>query len=202
MRRTELLQEIRKMRFEEAYGGWQSGRLTQGEAALLLGMCERTFRRYLVRFEADGLQGLIDRRLEQVSHKKAPVDEVLRVTETYRQRHEGWSAKHFYAWYRRDGGSRSYTWVKSRLQEADLVPKAKARGVHRKRRDRSPWPGLMIHRKRPAVPPCRIVIYGLSGRSGKSSSIRLLGQMGNFSRVSLSQTCGSRPFSLAVPNRL
>ena len=145
MRRTELLQEIRKMRFEEAYGGWQSGRLTQGEAALLLGMCERTFRRYLARFEADGLQGLIDRRPEQVSHKKAPVDEVLRVTETYRQRHEGWSAKHFYAWYRRDGGSRSYTWVKSRLQEADLVPKAKARGVHRKRRDRSPWPGLMIH---------------------------------------------------------
>jgi hypothetical protein len=54
------------MRFEEAYGGWQSGRLTQGEAALLLGMCERTFRRYLARFEADGLQGLIDRRLEPI----------------------------------------------------------------------------------------------------------------------------------------
>ena len=58
------------------------------------------------------------------------------------------------------------------------------------------------HRKRPAVPPCRIVIYGLSGRSGKSSSIRLLGQTGNFSRVSFSQACGSSPFSLAVPNRL
>ena len=67
------------------------------------------------------------------------------MTETYRRRHEGWSAKHFYAWYRRDGGSRSYTWVKSRLQNAGLAPKAKARGAHRKRRDRSPWPGLMIH---------------------------------------------------------
>jgi hypothetical protein len=60
----------------------------------------------------------------------------------------------------------------------------------------------LLHRKRPAVPPCRIVIYGLSGRSGKSSSIRLLGQTGNFSRVSLSQACGSSPFSLAVPSRL
>ena len=60
----------------------------------------------------------------------------------------------------------------------------------------------LIQRKRPAVPPCRIVIYGLSGRRGKSSSIRLLGQTGNFSGVSLSQACGSRPFSLAVPNRL
>jgi transposase len=145
MRRTEVLQEIRKMRFEEAHDGWQSGRLTQAEAASLLGVCERTFRRYLARHEALGLEGLIDRRLEQVSHRRAPVDEVLRMTEHYRRRHEGWSAKHFYAWYRRDGGSRSYTWVKSRLQEAGLLPRAKARGAHRKRRERSPWPGLMIH---------------------------------------------------------
>jgi len=133
------------MRFEEAYGGWESGRLTQAEAASLLGVCERTFRRYLARYEADGLEGLIDRRLEQVSHKRAPVDEVMRMTEQYRRRHEGWNAKHFYAWYRKDGGARSYTWVKSRLQEAELIPKAKGRGVHRKRRERSPWPGLMIH---------------------------------------------------------
>lgn len=145
MKWTELLQEIRKMRFEEAYEGWEKGRITQGEAASLLGICERTFRRYLVRYEASGLDGLIDRRLEQISHKRAPVDEVLNLTESYRCRHEGWSAKHCYAWYRKDGGSRSYTWVKSRLQEAELVPKVKARGVHRKHRERSPWPGLMIH---------------------------------------------------------
>lgn len=145
MKRTELLQEIRKMRFEEAYGGWHQGRLTQAEAASLLGVSERTFRRYLCRYEENGVEGLIDQRLEQVSHRKAPVDEVLRVTEQYRSRHGGWSAKHFYAWYRRDGGARSYTWVKSQLQEANLVTRAKAQGAHRKRRDRSPWPGLMIH---------------------------------------------------------
>ncbi len=43
MRRTELLQEIRKMRFEEAYAGWNAERLTQDEAARLLGMCERSY---------------------------------------------------------------------------------------------------------------------------------------------------------------
>ena len=145
MRRTELLQEIRKMRFEEAYGGWQEGRLSQVEAAQLLGVSERTFRRYGVRYEEDGLDGLMDQRLEQVSQRRAPVDEVMAVTERYRRRHSGWSAKHFFAWYRRDGGGRSYTWVKSRLQEAGLVVRAKRRGAHRKRRDRSPWPGLMIH---------------------------------------------------------
>ena len=145
MRRTELLQELRQMRFEEAYTGWSAGRLTQMEAANLLGVSDRTFRRYLLRYEEQGLEGLIDRRLEQVSSKRAPVDEVLQMTEHYRRRHTGWNAKHYYAWYQREGGKRSYTWVKSRLQEAELLPKAKARGAHRKRRERSPWPGLMIH---------------------------------------------------------
>jgi len=49
MRPTEVLQEIQKMRFEEAYEGWNEGRLTQGEAARILGVCERSFRRYLGR---------------------------------------------------------------------------------------------------------------------------------------------------------
>lgn len=145
MRRTELIQEIRKMRFEEAYEGWNAGRLTQAEAAQILGMCERSFRRYLVRYEADGLDGLIDRRLEQISNRLAPVDEVLALTDLYRNRHRGWNVKHFHSWYRRDGCTRSYTWVKNRLQEAQLVPKAEKRGTHRKRRERSALPGMMIH---------------------------------------------------------
>ncbi|CUB08183.1 Helix-turn-helix domain, partial [Tepidiphilus thermophilus] len=84
MRRTQLLQEVRKMRFEEAYEGWQSGRLTQEEAARLLGVCDRTFRRYIARYEEEGLEGLVDRRLRQVSHRKAPVDEVMALVERYR----------------------------------------------------------------------------------------------------------------------
>ena len=71
MKRAEWLQETRKMRFEEAYGGWQGGRLTQEEAARLLGVCERTFRRYIDRYEDEGLDGLIDKRLNQVSHRRA-----------------------------------------------------------------------------------------------------------------------------------
>lgn len=133
------------MRFEEAYTGWQSRRLTQEEAAQLLGVCDRTFRRYIDRYEEEGLEGLIDKRLNQVSHRRAPVDEVMRLVDCYRQRHDGWNAKHFYAWYQRDGGERSYTWVKNRLQEAKLVPKAAKRGAHRKRRERSPLPGMLLH---------------------------------------------------------
>ena len=133
------------MRFKEAYEGWNTGRLTQAEAAQILGICERGFRRYLSRYEADGLEGLIDRRLEHASNRRAPVDEVMALTERYRSRHVGWNVKHFHRWYQRDGGTRSYTWVKTRLQEAKLVPKAGKRGAHRKRRERCALPGMMIH---------------------------------------------------------
>ena len=133
------------MRFVEAYGEWNEGRLTQAEAGLVLGMCERSFRRYVSRYEADGLEGLVDQRLEQASNRRAPVDEVMALTTQYQTRHSGWNVKHFHGWYKREGGTRSYTWVKRRLQEAKLAPKAERHGVHRKRRERSPLPGLMIH---------------------------------------------------------
>ncbi len=145
MRRTELLQEIRKMRFEEVYFGWSESRLTQEEAARILGVCDRTFRRYIDRYEHGGVEGLSDRRLTQASFRRAPVDEVMAVSDLYRSRHRGWNVKHFYGWYRRDGGQRSYTCVKNTLQRAGLVSRARKRGAHRKRRERAPIPGMMLH---------------------------------------------------------
>lgn len=146
MKRTEWLQETVKMRFIEAYEGWEEGKLTQYEAGQLLGVSERTFRRYLNRYEESGLEGLLDKRLTQLSHRRAPVDEVLKLSEVYRTRHSGWNVKHFYRWYQREyAGSRSYTWVKSRLQEAGLVKQGKQRGKHRRKRERSPIPGMLIH---------------------------------------------------------
>lgn len=133
------------MRFIEAYGEWNSGRLTQAEAGQLLGMCERSFRRYLARFESNGLEGLIDRRLEQVSNRRAPVDEVMALTTQYETQFSDWNVKHFHGWYKRTGGTRSYTWVKKHLQQAKLVVKAERSGVHRKRRERRALPGMMIH---------------------------------------------------------
>src|SRR3990172_10559814 len=137
MRRTELMQEVRIMRFDEAYVDWKSGKITQETAARLLGVCERTFRRYKPRYEAEGLRGLADRRLGQGSHRRASDDEVAELTELYRKRYEGFNSKHFHSWYRRaHQGKRSYTWVKSSLQGAGLVSKSDKKGTHRKKRPR------------------------------------------------------------------
>ena len=111
MTRTQLLPELRRMRFQEAYGGWQERRLTQEAAARLPEGCERTFRRYVDRYEDEGLDGLVDKCLGEVSARRAPVDEVLRTEARYRERYEGWNVKRFYSLYRRrHAGTRSYTW--------------------------------------------------------------------------------------------
>ena len=134
------------MRFEEAYEGWKRGRLTQEEAARLLGVCDRTFRRYLLRYEDKGMEGLIDLRLGQISHRCAPVDEVLVLADLYSRRYQGFTVKHFYSWYRRaHGGIRSYTWVKNTLQGKGLVQKGSRKGQHRKQRPRVPYIGMMLH---------------------------------------------------------
>jgi len=120
--------------------------LTQEEAANLLGMSDRTFRRYISRYEDGGLEGLFDRRLSRESMRKAPVDEVLKLMDLYRERYSGFTVKHFYSWYRRaHGGGRSYTWVKNTLQARGLVKKAPRRGAHRKKRMRAPYAGMMLH---------------------------------------------------------
>lgn len=145
MRRTEVLQEIRKMRFEETFKNWTEKRLSQEEAARLLGVCSRTFRRYVDRYEEAGIEGLMDKRLSQPSSRRAPMDEVFALTQQYKNRYQGWNVKHFYSWYRREGGQRSYTWVKNKLQSEGLVTKSAKKGKHRKRRKRSPIDGMMLH---------------------------------------------------------
>ena len=133
------------MRFEESYSGYRSGRLSQEEAAKILGVCSRTFRRYMKRFESEGEAGLLDKRLLKASHRAAPVDEICRLEDLYKGEHYGWNVRHFYGFYRRSGGNRSYSWVKNKLQSANLVAKGKSKGKHRKRRLRSPLPGMMIN---------------------------------------------------------
>lgn len=134
------------MRFEEAFQGWTAGRLTQAEAALLLGQCERSFRRHIERYRADGLDGLLDKRLSQISKRRAGQAEVDQVVQTYRSGFAGWNVAHFHSKYRSEfQGARSYSWVKTVLQGAGLARKTKARGKHRIKRERAPLPGMMVH---------------------------------------------------------
>jgi len=144
--RARYVQENRRMRFQEAYEGWSQGRLTQAEAALLLGQCERSFRRHIERFEADGLEGLLDKRLSQISKRRASVAEIDHAVELYKSGFGGWNVAHFHSKYKAEfKGLRSYSWLKSVLQDAGVVKASKRRGKHRIKRERAPLPGMMLH---------------------------------------------------------
>jgi transposase len=146
MRRTEVLQGLRRMKFEDVYGRWQQRRLSQAEAAEILGMSERTFRRWRDRYQTEGLEGLLDRRLGKASARRVPVDQVEDVVTLYHERYRGFTAKHFHDKLRQHHSfALGYTWTKLRLQAAGLVPKAGRRGVHRKKRPRRPMRGMLLH---------------------------------------------------------
>ncbi|MDT7519547.1 hypothetical protein RAE19_12645 [Rhodoferax sp. TBRC 17660] len=115
-------------------------------------MCERSFRRYSASYEdSEGdLNSLADRRLSQASKRKAANTEIDELISLYQRRFIGWNVKHFFNHYARHQEStgqsaRSYTWVKSALQGAGLVPKVAGRGKHHKKRDPKPLVGMMIH---------------------------------------------------------
>ncbi len=91
MRRTERLQGLRLMKFEEVYGRTLRGVLSVAEAAEVLGMSERAFRRWRHRFEAEGADGLYDRRLGKVSARRAAVDEVSEVLALFDTKQRGQS---------------------------------------------------------------------------------------------------------------
>jgi len=146
MTRATVLQEVRQMRFEELYARRQQRILTMAEAGELLGVTERTFRRWSGRYDTEGVEGLQDRRLGRPSGRAVPVDEALRMVTLYETRYTGWTVKHFHErWQTEHGGTRSYSWMKKTLQAAGHVARAPRRGAHRKKRPRKPLPGMMLH---------------------------------------------------------
>ncbi|MEI6553860.1 MAG: ISNCY family transposase [bacterium] len=134
------------MKFEEVYELRNEKNITVEEAARMLCMSERNLRRYIERYEEEGMDGLNDKRLAHAAHNAAPVDEVIRLAELYKCKYVGYSASHFYDKYRQHyKGQRSYNWVKRTLQQQGLMVCYKKKGTHRSKRPRQPMPGMMIH---------------------------------------------------------
>lgn len=146
MEMARVLREVRLMRFEEVYDRRLGGRLTVCEAADILGIDERTFRRWNRRYEENGAEGLVDRRMGKASHRRAPVDEVAKMLELFETRYFDFNVRHFHQKLRTEHNmTRSYAWTKNKLQEAGKILKGKSSGTHRRRRPRKPLPGMMLH---------------------------------------------------------
>jgi transposase len=146
MRRTEALQGVRMAMFLNLLHRWESAELNQEEAAELLGVDVRTFRRWTRRYEEEGEAGLVDRRLGKASGKRVPTERAEEVERLYRERYQGFTVRHFHEHLVKDHGfGWGYTWLKLHLQWKGVVAKAPRKGAHRRKRERRPLPGMMLH---------------------------------------------------------
>ena len=104
----------------------------------MLGVSERTFRRWTRRYEEDGEAGLVDRRLGKGAGRRVPMDRAEEVERLYRERYQGFTVQPFHAHLVKDHGfGWGYTWLKLHLQWTGVVPKAPRKGAHRRKREPS-----------------------------------------------------------------
>src|SRR5271166_1732214 len=136
----------RAMKVQEVILRALAKKITWWQAAEIIGISDRQMRRWHERYEEFGYDGLFDRRRGQPSPKRVPLAEVEQVLGLYRDRYFDLNVQHFHEKLGQEHGiGLSYTWVKQALQGAGLVARGRKRGVHRKRRERRPLPGMLLH---------------------------------------------------------
>jgi transposase len=136
----------RAMKVQEVILRAMAKKITWWQAAEIIGISDRSMRRWHERYEAFGYDGLFDRRRGRPSPKRVPLAEVERVLGLYREKYFDLNVRHFHEKLGAEHGiGWSYTWVKRALQGAGLVAQGGKRGVHRQRRERRSLPGLLLH---------------------------------------------------------
>jgi transposase len=137
------------MRFSSLLDRQERGEITQEEAAEMLGVHVCTFQRGAARYEDGGEAGLADRRVGRRSPRRAPQEELDRMLGLYRDKYAALTVKHFHEQLvKRHGYKLGYTVTKLNLHAAGLVKPARTRSAHRKKRERRPLPGMMLHQDR------------------------------------------------------
>ena len=136
----------RMMKVQEVILRAMAGKLKWWEAAEVLGISDRSLRRWRERYQEHGYDGLYDRRKGRPSPKRLPMETAEKVLQLYREQYFDFNVRHFHEKLGEQHGLRvSYTWVKLALQGAGLVSKSRRRGTHRRRRPRRPLPGMLVH---------------------------------------------------------
>jgi transposase len=136
----------RAMKVQDVMLQAMAKKITWWQAAEILGISDRHMRRWRERYVEEGYNGLLDRRRGQPSRRRVPVATVEKVFALYRDKYFDLNVQHFHEKLQAEHGIElSYTWVKQALQGAGLVARGRKRGAHRKRRERRPLPGMLLH---------------------------------------------------------
>jgi transposase len=136
----------RTMKAQEVILKAAAGKLKWWEAAEIMGVSDRTMRRWRERLNEHSYSGLWDYRKRSPSPKRVPMQTVEQGLQLYRETYFDLNVQHFHERLQAEHGVKlSYSWVKTALQTAGLVKRRKKPGSHRKRRPRRALPGMMLH---------------------------------------------------------
>jgi transposase len=136
----------RMMKLQDVLLKAMAKKITWWAAAEIIGVSERTIRRMREKLERDGYSGLADRRKGRVSSHRIPLKTVEEVLRLYREQYSDFNVLHFHEKLREQHRIEiSYTWVYAALTGAGLIAKKRRRAPHRRRRERRPMPGMMLH---------------------------------------------------------
>ena len=116
------------------------------DAAEIAGMSVRNMQRKRQAYQEYGYTGLFDQRRGKRSIHRVPMEIAEKVLELYQTTYFDLSVRHFHEKLKAEHDiGLSYSWVKQALQGAGLVKKRRRRGPHRRRRERKPLPGMLLH---------------------------------------------------------
>jgi len=136
----------RAMKIQEVILRATSKQISWWQAAEIIGISPRQMRRWKERYQQHGYDGLLDRRRGKPSPKRVPFETVEKVLCLYREQYSGFNVRHFHEKLTEEHKiDLSYTWLKTALQTAGLVSKDRKRTPHRKKRERRPLPGMLLH---------------------------------------------------------
>jgi transposase len=136
----------RAMKVQDVMLQAMAKKITWWQAAEILGISDRHMRRWRERYVEEGYNGLLDRRRGKPSRRRVAVATVEKVFALYREKYFDLNVQHVHEKLQAEHGIElSYTWGKQALQGAGLVARGRKRGAHRKRRERRPLPGMLLH---------------------------------------------------------
>jgi len=142
-----VTREVRAMTRREVIVKAIDGQITWIAAAQIIGVTDRQMRRIKRRCEYGGLAAVVDQRGGRPRRRRIALERVREICRLKREKYADFSVRHFYEHLVEREGIQgiSYSWTLRLLEEAGIVQRACARGKYRRRRERRPMTGMLIH---------------------------------------------------------
>jgi hypothetical protein len=143
---TQVQRKVKAMTRREVMVRAIAREITWIQAAWICGITDRHMRRLKERYMAHGYDGLVDQRGGRPRRKRIALETIETLCALRRQHYADFSVQHFWEKVREEHAiDIGYTWLKLTLEAAGLAEKSPGRGQYRRRRERRPLRGMMVH---------------------------------------------------------